>query len=143
MGIEESNITARVLKRVSRLGTRLFRVNTGLAWAGKVIKLRAGQVYKASDGDIVIKGAYPIRMGLITGGSDLIGWHPITISAEMVGCRAALFAAPEVKTDTGRPTKEQITFIRNVREAGGIAGIVKSEDEAVDLILEWPKRDGK
>jgi hypothetical protein len=49
----------------------------------------------------------------------------------MVGKRLALFLALEVKTATGPIMPEQKTFIENVRKAGGLAGVVRSVDEAV------------
>lgn len=139
MGIRESNISKQIMKAVSKLGTRLFRVNTGTAWVGKPIKLVAGQLWRAGAGDVLIKDAYPIRMGLITGGSDLIGWHPMVITQAMVGRRVAVFAAPEVKTDVGgHGSPEQRNFIKVVKEAGGIAGIVRSAEEAEVLFNSWP-----
>lgn len=139
MALQETNISKQIQKTLSKMGTRLFRVNTGTAWAGKPIKLAAGQLYKAKHGDVVIQGAYPVRMGLINGGSDLIGWHPIVITPEMVGKRVAVFAAPEVKTDVGgNGNPDQKNFIKVVKEAGGIAGIVRSDDEAAALIAAWP-----
>jgi hypothetical protein len=40
----------------------------------------------------------------------------------------------EVKTATGRPSAEQINFIETVRKMGFSAGIVRSVDEALELI---------
>lgn len=131
MGIKETNISKQIMKRVSLLGTRLFRVNTGMAWAGKVKR-------KFPNGDILLGGAYPIQMGLITGGSDLIGWHPVIITQSMVGKRVAVFTAPEVKTPGVVTNDDQHKFIKNVREAGGIAGVVYSEEQAAALIGAWP-----
>lgn len=130
MGVQETNISKRVQKALSKLGTRLFRVNTGFAWAGVVKK-------KFPNGDILLGNAYPMRMGLVNGGSDLIGWHPVIITQAMVGKRVAVFAAPEVKTDTGSPNPDQVTFIRVVTEAGGIAGVVRSAEDAEALIAAW------
>lgn len=131
MGIAESNITKRAMKAASRLGTRLFRVNTGLAWAGIVKK-------KFTNGDILLGSAYPIHMGLVTGASDLIGWHSIIITPQMVGKKVAIFTAPEVKTDSGFASPEQNNFIKVVNEAGGIAGVIRSEEDITNLILGWP-----
>ena len=40
----------------------------------------------------------------------------------------------EVKTATGKPSAEQINFIETVRKMGFSAGIVRSVDEALELI---------
>jgi hypothetical protein len=40
----------------------------------------------------------------------------------------------EVKTDSGRPTKEQISFINAVRRLGHRAGICRSVEDALALI---------
>lgn len=68
------------------------------------------------------------------GGSDLIGWQSITITPEMVGMKIAKFVALECKTETGRPTTDQIRFLENVSNAGGLASIVRSETEALALL---------
>ena len=39
----------------------------------------------------------------------------------------------EVKTDTGRPTKEQVNFIRAVQKLNHRAGIARSVDDALKI----------
>lgn len=90
----------------------------------------AGQSKRYPNGDVLVKSAFPIRAGLCEGSSDLIGWKSVMVTPDMVGKRVALFTAVEVKTPTGRPTKEQLNFIQRIKEAGGIAGIARSEEEA-------------
>lgn len=142
MGIAESNITKKAMKAVSRLGTRIFRVGNGLAWAGKAIRLTTGKAYIAQDGDILIKHGYPLKMGLINGSGDCIGWHPITVTPEMVGMQIAVFLNLEAKTADGRVEEDQTNFIRVVRAAGGIAGVFRSPEEAVELIQSYPRALG-
>jgi hypothetical protein len=72
------------------------------------------------------------------GGSDLIGLHSMTIEPHHVGKRVAVFMAIEVKTTTGRPSPEQVAFIKFINEAGGIAGIARSADEALSIISNYP-----
>ncbi len=69
------------------------------------------------------------------GGSDLIGYRRVTVTAEMVGQEIPVFAAIEVKTARGRATKEQERFIEHIRNAGGIAGVARSVDEAKSILL--------
>ena len=78
-----------------------------------------------------IQDGRPIRYGIANpGGSDLIGWTPVEITPDMVGTRLAVFTALEIKTAKGRATKEQEAFVAAVKRAGGIAEIVRSEEEA-------------
>lgn len=106
---------------VTKFG-RIFRNNVGTAWAGKAKQTNSNGVY--------IENARPFHGGLCKGSSDLIGWTRATISGKSV----AIFTAIEVKTETGKPSKEQLQFIKTVNDAGGIAGICRSESEAVQLI---------
>ena len=69
------------------------------------------------------------------GGSDLIGYRRVRVTAEMVGQEIAQFAAVEVKTPRGRVRPEQQQFIDHIVSAGGIAGIARSVDEAKDILL--------
>lgn len=58
------------------------------------------------------------------GGSDLIGIGP-----------GGKFLAIECKSKTGRLTEDQENFIRVVNERGGIAGVAKSVEEAIALVI--------
>ena len=69
------------------------------------------------------------------GGSDLIGYRRVRVTPEMVGQEIAVFAAIEVKTPRGRATSQQEAFIGHIRNAGGIAGIARSVDEAKTILL--------
>jgi hypothetical protein len=64
-----------------------------------------------------------IPCGLTKGGSDIIGWTS-----------DGRFLAVEVKTEKGRATKEQLRFIDAVNNSGGIAGVCRSPEEAIQLI---------
>lgn len=81
------------------------------------------------------KTGRPIRYGVCNpGGSDLIGWTPVTITADMVGKTLAVFTACEVKTPTGKPSSDQLNFIAQVLRAGGFAGIARSSSDALHII---------
>ena len=112
----ESAVLARVRLALSRAGVTMFRNNSGLAWYGP-------------------NRDQPVRYGLCEGGSDLVGWTPVKITLDMVGNTVAVFSAVEVKRPKGgRVTKEQQHFINVVNAAGGLAGVAKSEEEAVAII---------
>jgi hypothetical protein len=100
----------------------LFRNNVAVAWTGEVVRLNTG--------DILIRNPRPLHAGLFKGSGDLIGWRSITITPEMVGQKIAVFASLEIKGPRGRATSEQVKWAENVIKAGGLAGIVKSVDEA-------------
>ena len=68
------------------------------------------------------------------GGSDLIGWHTVEITPDMVGKRIAVFVAIEVKKPTGKVTDAQQNFVDQVHSAGGISGICRSVQDAEALL---------
>ena len=69
-----------------------------------------------------ITGALRLPVGLGTGSADLIG----LIDGRFFGC--------EVKTAVGRLSKEQVAWLDVVRSKGGIAGVARSEAEALALV---------
>jgi hypothetical protein len=133
----EMPILRRIMLACSRGAARLFRVNTGTGWVGEVVN-RWTQV---EDGRtvryITIRQPRPLRAGLVTGGADTMGWRSVVITPDMVGRRVAVFTAIEVK-DNGRLTADQRTFLTNVHQAGGIAGVARSADQAIALLDSWP-----
>jgi hypothetical protein len=109
--------------------THLFRNNVGLAYTG--------DVKRHASGTITIENARPIKFGLCPGSSDLIGWTTIQITPEMVGRSVAVFTAIEVKSATGRASKKQKNFIKRIHDCGGIAGIARSLDDAVNVVNDY------
>jgi len=75
-----------------------------------------------------------VTFGLARGSADLIGWRTVTITQAMVGTRLAVFTSIEVKTPTGRIRPEQQAWLEAVTQAGGIAGIARSVDDAKLII---------
>lgn len=110
--MNESNTLRAAMLAISSAGGVVFRNNVGLA---------------------VYPDGTRVRYGLAPGSSDLIGWRSVEITPEMVGQRVAVFVAVEVKTATGRATPQQLNFIAQVQQAGGIAAIVRSAEEARGL----------
>lgn len=98
------------------------------------IRLAAGSV-----GTILFRnnqGAYQdyrgrlVRYGVCNpGGSDLIGWTPVTVTPDMIGRQLAVFTAIEVKGPRSKVTEAQQRFIDAVRKAGGFAGIARSVED--------------
>lgn len=119
----EADITNKILKEASRMGARLFRQNVALAWVGKVVR-------KTPD-TITLQSPRPLHAGLCVGSSDVIGWTPVVVTREMVGQTVAVFTAVEVKTARVPATAEQKAFVAAVREAGGLACIARSVEDAL------------
>jgi hypothetical protein len=116
----ERIVMANMLLRFGRGATRLFRINSGVAWVGKVLSHEKGL--------IVLDNPRPFH-GAPAGSSDLIGWHSIVITPEMVGQRVAVFVAVEVKAERRQATPEQAAFTAAVQRAGGVATVARTEDE--------------
>lgn len=117
----ETKIQNAILLALSEAGCTVWRNETSGAWVGK-------QIHRAGD-QVTLINAHMMTFGLCVGSSDIIGVSP-----------AGLFLAIEVKTLKGRPTKEQLRFIEAVRKAGGIAGIARSVEDALELIAQPPKQ---
>lgn len=128
--MSETDLMRRLQKRASSLGARLFRQNTGMAWVGKVE--RGPGNFRLAPGDVVIRNARPFHAG-ITGMSDLGGWSPLVITPDMIGATVAIYTQAEVK-ENARPTKEQLAWIKAVVNAGGRAGIVRSETDLIRIL---------
>ena len=61
---------------------------------------------------------------------------------DIICCFHGRFVAFEVKTEKGKTTKLQDVNIRNIREACGVALVVRSLDEVKDALKELIKSDG-
>jgi len=110
---KEADIMRKIQVALSKVGARVLRNNTG--------------ALKNDRGDWV-------KYGLGVGSSDLIGWTPVKITPEMVNAVVAVFTAIEVKTGYAKATPEQEQFISAVIQAGGIAGVARSEQDAIDIL---------
>ena len=118
MPSHEHVVQNQIRLALSRGGTRLFRNNTG------ALRDQNGRL---------------VQFGLCKGSSDLIGWQSVEITPDMVGETVAVFVAIEIK-DQGRATKEQKAFIQRVREAGGLAGVARSIEDAQAILCALLQR---
>lgn len=125
-------------QRMPRL--RLFRVQSGKAWVSG-----AGKVQRLQDGSVLVPAGRPVSLGLgmtdgspVVGQSDLQGWTPVVVTQAMVGRTVPVYTAIEVKrTRGGETSDDQVRFIDQVKQAGGIAGVANSPEAAVRLFDEW------
>ena len=127
---------------VSSMGRSvLFRLNSGIAWAtggGKVRRI-------PGTNDMVVPNARPIALGFArsdnrpqSGPGDLIGWHSMVITPEMVGRRIAVFMSVETKrTGGGEISDDQLKWQANVVRDGGIAIITDSPADAQRAVNEF------
>ncbi len=123
--MKETNILKLIQMHLSKFNNvRVFRNNVGQGWVGKSTH---------NNGTVTITNARPLNAGLVVGASDLIGFTSIKITESMIGKKIAVFTAIEGKTPTGKPSPEQINFIRVVREAGGYAGVARTPQEAEEI----------
>ncbi|WP_455475316.1 VRR-NUC domain-containing protein [Bartonella sp. B17] len=125
-----SDLMKFVQLRLSDMGATVWRNNTASGWTGKSIPLAPKQVYRAKGNERLVFNANWLRAGLCEGSSDLIGFKTITVTPDMVGKKVAIFHAWEVKSCSGRLTKEQLNFINYINENGGFATTVRSAEEA-------------
>ena len=102
---------------LSEAGYTVWRNETGQFWTGQ-------QLHRAGD-QITLANASMVPCGLCKGSSDLVGIGP-----------GGRFLALEVKTPTGRATSEQRNYINQVIAKGGIAGIVRSVEDALALVRQ-------
>lgn len=125
--MKETNIVRTIMLALGKIPSlKLFRNNVGTGWVGKTGNVKGG--------GIIIRDPRRLDAGLIEGSSDLIGWKEEIILPSMVGKKVAIFTAIEVKRDRGTLSPSQLNFINQVQRAGGIAGLVRSEEQAKDFI---------
>lgn len=109
MGFKEKNLINEFLSNLPE-NMRMFRTNSGMAWAGK----------STLKGEFrIIKNARPFH-GMPEGWPDLSGWTEIIITPEMVGKKVAVFTAVEVKTGQLKLSGEQNKFKDLIERMGGI-----------------------
>lgn len=99
----------------ARTDVRIFRNCVGKGWMGRVVDSGPRHVTLADPRRLVA--------GLAVGSSDLVGWGP-----------GGRFLALEVKTARGTTTAQQASFLAAVRAGGGIAAVVRSPEEALDVL---------
>lgn len=123
----ESNIQNEIRLAASENGCTLFRVNVGQGYTGN-------GTTRHKNGDVTVKNARPFNTGVPKGYSDLSGYKKITITPDMVGKSVAVAVFAEVKTANGKIRDEQVNFIQRAKNAGCIAGVVRSVDDFEDLV---------
>lgn len=125
--MKESAIQREIRLTLGNLGVPALRNNVGVGWAGE-------KVVHHGDGSVTIFNARPLHAGLCVGSSDLIGITPHTVRKDDVGHRIGVFTAWECKQLTGRVREKQGPFLRMVNSLGGLGAVVRSAEDAADVV---------
>jgi len=128
----EADFMRHLQKLASKLGARLFRQQSGMGWAGNTV-IKGPATVRLGAGDIAIRNARPFHAGH-EGLSDLGGWVPVTITPEHVGATLAVYTQVEVKFGKGRATDAQKAWINAVNQAGGLADVIRSDEEFIEFL---------
>lgn len=115
----ETQATKKLLPEFQKQNqnSRLFRNNTGMAHNQNGIPIFFGIGKPKKD-----KKTGRIKQ---VGGGDYIGWETIKITPDMIGQEIAVFLSVEIKTSTGRLSKDQRDWAFIVEQAGGKAIVLK------------------
>jgi len=103
---------------------RLFRNETALTWAGKMVPAEQARRWGVPPGIVCLRHATRLQAGLCKGSADLIGIGP-----------GGLFWGIEVKTPGVRVADDQDRFLGVIRQLGGIGEVIRTVDE-VGALLE-------
>lgn len=117
-------------KYVARLARNAVGFFDGNKVTVAIRALERGDVALALSALKSIKSPRSITYGLGTGSADLVG---VLRSGRVLGC--------EVKTPTGKVSKEQQAWIDSVNRWGGVAFVARSTDEAVCEVLRAIKEE--
>ena len=112
----ESVIQTQIRLRLGKLRILMLRYQVGLFWT---------------------KDGRPVKIGE-PGVSDLIGMVPHVVTQADVGRTIGVFTVLETKQKKGRLSEEQGPFLRLVNRNGGLGAIVRSEEDAADVVTaKW------
>ena len=137
--MSEGKIWRDIRDKLSKGAMRLFRneVGNGVAIRHKHPFTRQAIITACCELAAKMGGSGArIHFGLTVGSGDLIGFRSVVITKEMVGQKLAVFTSCETKTATGKVREEQVNWQRFVNEAGGIAVIARSVEDAENKLQE-------
>lgn len=139
----ESVVQKRVwatLARRRRARAVMFRTNSGKAWLSG-----GGPAVTLPNKSVLVPFGRPVALGLATmdgatvpGLPDLTGWTEVVITPEMVGRTIPVFTWIDAKeSGGGKRLQHQINCMKQLHQAGGIAGFAQSEEAANEVIDAW------
>lgn len=92
------------------------------------------RLWRQNVGEFQLADGRYFRAGLCRGSSDFVGLRTIEITQSMVGSRVAVFVALELKKPGEMPEPHQQEWLDEIRDAGGVAGVVRNAQDAEDLL---------
>lgn len=130
----EADLMRTLQMAATRLGSRLMRQQTGMGWISNKVErgTKLGRMVKLYEGDVLLRKARAFHSGF-DGWSDLGGFTPVEVTADMVGTTLPVYAQVEVKVNT-KPTEQQMRWINFVLSVGGRAGIAHDETELENIL---------
>jgi hypothetical protein len=121
----ESSLYPEIIGELSHGPVRLWRQQSMLAWAGKVIGRTATT--------LTLQNPHAVKVGM-PGISDIGGLVSYDITPEDIGARFAVAVAIECKFGRRQTTNEQAAFIAMVQRMGGRAGVARSVADARRIV---------
>lgn len=136
--MNEADIQREVMMELSRMGAVVWRNNTGAYVGWDTVRkclamLRQGRIAACIK---YLKSLYPIKGGLCVGSSDLIGFTQVEITSNMVGQTVSVFVAVEVKSSTGKLSKDQKNFLNTVNANGGIGFVARRKEDVKKFLTK-------
>lgn len=124
MATKEHNLSAKYQRSLTKW-QRLWRCNSGSAWAGKFLSAtQAFKLYRLRISMLI----FPKKIQLWPPGTpDYIGFDSVIITPDMVGKRVAVFVGTEVKTDDQKLNTDQGNFKKLIVDMGGIHREVRDD----------------
>lgn len=122
----EAELQALILLKCSAPGVRLFRNAVGTAWHGQIVR--------RTREEMTILHPRSVTYGWCQGSSDLLGWRSRLITEHDVGETIAQLVGLEVKGPRTRIEPAQHLWHAALLRAGAASGIVRSLDEARDVL---------
>lgn len=127
--MKESPIQYEIRQALARRGDNVMWRNQ----VGKATHYKGGRTCPTCHQPTLGARKWVVPYGLCPGSSDLIGFTSILLAP---GHPVAVFTALEVKGDRGREREEQQLFRELVNERGGVAAVVRSVEEANNIITQ-------
>jgi hypothetical protein len=123
--MSEFELYGQIIAAHSHGPTRVFRQQSLLAWAGKVLQ--------RTETTITLLYPHAVKFG-VPGMADLGGLTAVEVTESMIGQMVGIDIQIEVKAGRARPTSEQGDYLAMVRRLGGRVGVARSVEEAGAII---------
>lgn len=98
------------------------------------------RLWRQNVGEFQLRDGTFFRAGLCRGSSDFVGLHTVTITPSMVGRTVGVFFALELKKPGELPEDHQQEWLDEIRDAGAIAGVATSVEDAEAVLARWLQR---